>query len=135
MTKSNVQPLRIADAALAVRHVFIRNLEVLANIGVHGHEKGKLQPVRINVDLAVEDVAQLEDRLDTVVDYGDIARRIRAIVDKGHINLAETLAERIALATFEDPRVKTARVRVEKLHALPGAESGGVEIERHRAPH
>jgi dihydroneopterin aldolase len=28
--------------------------------------------------------------------------------------------------------VKTVRVRVEKLHALPGAESGGVEIERER---
>jgi len=133
MSKTNVQPLRIADAALAVRHVFIRNLEVLAKIGVRGHERGKLQPVRLNVDLAVEDVAQLEDRLDTVVDYGEITRKIRAIVDKGHINLAETLAERIAQACFEDSRVKTARVRVEKLHAVPGAESAGVEIERHRA--
>jgi len=133
MSKTNVQPLRIADAALAVRHVFIRNLEVLARIGVRGHERGKLQPVRLNVDLAVEDVAQLEDRLDTVVDYGEITRKIRAIVDKGHINLAETLAERIAQACFEDSRVKTARVRVEKLHAVPGAESAGVEIERHRA--
>jgi len=131
MSKTNVQPLRIADAALAVRHVFIRNLEVLAKIGVRGHERGKLQPVRLNVDLAVEDVAQLEDRLDTVVDYGEITRKIRAIVDKGHINLAETLAERIAQACFEDTRVKTARVRVEKLHAVPGAESAGVEIERH----
>src|ERR1700730_12601219 len=92
--KPRVHPLRIADAGLAIRHVFIRNLEVLAHIGVHGHEKGKLQPVRINVDLAVEDVAQLEDRLDTVVDYSEITRKIRAIVEKGHINLAETLAER-----------------------------------------
>lgn len=132
MPKPNVQPLRIADAALAIRHVFIRDLEVLAKIGVRGHERGKLQPVRLNVDLAVEDVAQLEDRLETVVDYGEITRKIRAIVDKGHINLAETLAERIAQACFEDRRVKTARVRVEKLHAVPGAESAGVEIERHR---
>jgi 7,8-dihydroneopterin aldolase/epimerase/oxygenase len=132
MSKPNVQPLRIADAALAIRHVFIRDLEVLAKIGVRGHERGKLQPVRLNVDLAVEDVAQLEDRLETVVDYGEITRKIRAIVDKGHINLAETLAERIAQACFEDRRVKTARVRVEKLHAVPGAESAGVEIERHR---
>lgn len=128
----NVQPLRIADSARAIRHVFIRNLEVLAHIGIHGHEQGKLQPVRINVDLAVEDTAVLEDKLDKVVDYGAIADKIRAIVAKGHINLAETLAERIAHACFEDARVKTARVRVEKLHALPGAESAGVEIERER---
>ena len=127
-----VQPLRIADAQLAIRHVFIRNLELLAHIGIHGHEKGKMQPVRINVDLAVEDLAVLEDRLDSVVDYGEITRKIRSLVDGHHINLAETLAERIARVSFEDPRVKTARVRVEKLHALPGAESAGVEIERER---
>ena len=132
MPKSNVHPLRIADAALAIRHVFIRNLELLAQIGIHGHEKGKAQPVRINVDLAVEDLATLDDRLESVVDYGAITRKIRALIDKGHINLAETMAERIASLCFEDARVKTARVRVEKLHALAGAESAGVEIERQR---
>ena len=133
MTKtSNVQPLRIADSARGIRHVFIRNLEVLAQIGIYGHEQGKLQPVRINVDLAVEDLIAVEDRLDKVVDYAEVAKSIRAIIDAGHINLAETLAERIAQASFADPRVKSARVRVEKLHALPGAESGGVEIERER---
>jgi len=129
---TNVQPLRIADAKRAIRHVFIRNLEVLANIGVYGHEKGKLQPVRINVDLAVEDLVDVGDKLDMVVDYATIEQKIRGLVSEGHINLAETLAERIAQASFDDPRVKTARVRVEKLHALPGAESAGVEIERER---
>jgi dihydroneopterin aldolase len=128
---ANVQPFRIADAARGIRHVFIRNLEVLALIGVYGHEQGKLQPVRINVDLAVEDVISVEDKLEKVVDYASIEQRIRAIIAKGHINLAETLAERIAETSFDDPRVKSARVRVEKLHALPGAESGGVEIERY----
>ena len=129
---SRVSKLPIADSGLAVRHVFIRDLELLAHIGVYGHEQGKLQPVRINLDLAVEDEVLLEDKLDRVVDYAAIADKIRTIVAAGHINLAETLAERIALAAFEDKRVKTARVRVEKLHALPGAESGGVEIERQR---
>ena len=59
-----------------------------------------------------------------------IEKRIRAIIAEGHVRLAETLAERIAAACFEDPRVRTARVRVEKLHALTDAESVGVEIER-----
>jgi 7,8-dihydroneopterin aldolase/epimerase/oxygenase len=128
----SVYPLRIADAGRRVRHVFIRNLELLAQIGVHGDEKGKLQPVRINVDLAVDDNVLLEDKLEQVVDYGAITRKIRGLVGKGHINLAETMAERIADLCFEDERVKSARVRVEKLHALPGAESAGVEIERLR---
>ena len=66
-----------------------------------------------------------------MVDYESITLRIRAIVARGHINLAETLAEAIAEACLEDARVKRARIRVEKLHAVPGAESAGVEIERH----
>jgi len=122
---------RLADARTKLRHVFIRDLELLAHIGIHGHEQTKHQPVRVNVDLAVEDAQELEDRLDRVVDYESITLRIRAIVARGHINLAETLAETIAEACLEDARVKCARIRVEKLHAVPGAESAGVEIERH----
>jgi 7,8-dihydroneopterin aldolase/epimerase/oxygenase len=120
----------LADGTAKIRHVFIRDLELLAHIGIHGHEQTKHQPVRINVDLAVEDAQELEDRLDRVVDYESITLRIRAIVAHGHINLAETLAETIAEACLEDARVKCARIRVEKLHAVPGAESAGVEIER-----
>ena len=121
-----------ASAERAIRHVFIRNLELPAQIGVHHHEVGKVQPVRINVDLGVEDLFDLGDSLAKVVDYGVIEGKIRAILAEGHLNLVETLAERIASACFEDARVKTARVRVEKLHALSAAESAGVEIERTR---
>jgi 7,8-dihydroneopterin aldolase/epimerase/oxygenase len=123
---------KIADGARGIRHVFVRNLELAAQIGVYHHEVGKTQPVRINLDLAVEDMIDLGDDLTKVVDYGVIAARIQAIIEAGHVNLVETLAERIAVACFEDPRVKSARVRVEKLHALSAAESAGIEIERTR---
>ena len=121
-----------ASAERAIRHVFIRNLELAAQIGVYRHEVGKTQPVRINVDLAVEDLIDLGDDLTKVVDYGVIEGKIRAIIAEGHLNLIETLAERIAAACFDDARVKTVRVRVEKLHALSAAEAAGVEIERTR---
>jgi 7,8-dihydroneopterin aldolase/epimerase/oxygenase len=124
------QSPRYADAEKALRHVFIRDLELLAHIGIHGHEITKQQPVRINVDLAVEDRVPLEDRLERVVDYEAITLRIRALIARGHINHAETLAEEIATVCLEDARVRCVRVRVEKLHAVPGAESAGVEIER-----
>jgi 7,8-dihydroneopterin aldolase/epimerase/oxygenase len=119
-------------AALGIRHVFIRNLELLAHIGVYRHEEGRMQPVRINVDLGTDDTADTKDMLENVVDYHVIEKRIRAIIAEGHVRLAETLAERIAAACFEDSRVRTVRVRVEKLHALTGAESVGIEIERAR---
>jgi dihydroneopterin aldolase len=111
--------------------VFIRNLELLARIGIHGHEQGMPQPVRVNVELETRAVAR-EDRLDEVVDYEAVAQEIKAIVAAGHINLAETLAERIAASCLENRRVSRVRVKVEKLHALPGAEAAGVEVERER---
>jgi dihydroneopterin aldolase len=122
----------IASAARGTRHVFIRNLELLARIGVYRTEEGRSQPVRINVDLGTDDNRDTADSLENVVDYHAVEKRIRAIIAEGHVRLAETLAERIAAACFEDGRVKSVRVRVEKLHALSGAEAVGVEIERLR---
>jgi dihydroneopterin aldolase len=129
---SKIDPPRIASAARAIRHVFIRNLELQAHIGVYRTEHGRTQPVRINVDLATDDNADTGDMLENVVDYHAVEKRIRAIIAEGHVRLAETLAERIAAACFEDARVRSVRVRVEKLHALTGAEAVGVEIERTR---
>ncbi len=128
--RTQTRNFAIADAVHKVSHVFIRNLVLHAHIGIHGHEHGEAQPIRINVDLGVREAGDIGDRLDRVVDYQTIAVKIRAIIAEGHINLAETLAERIAGIVFDDARVLSARIRVEKLHALPGAESGGVEIER-----
>jgi dihydroneopterin aldolase len=109
--------------------VLIRDLVLLARIGIHGHEQGKPQPVRINVWLT-GNIDTSADRLENAIDYEAVAEKIRGLVAAGHINLAETLAERIAATCFEDSRVTLARVRVEKLHALPGADAAGVEIER-----
>jgi dihydroneopterin aldolase len=114
---------------MAQTRIFIRNLELLARIGIHGHEQGMPQPIRINVELEA-DASPREDKVEEVVDYETITNTIREIVASGHINLAETLAERIAETCLSDKRVTKARVRVEKLHALQGAEAAGVEIER-----
>ena len=129
---ANEQVDPASPAPRGIRHVFIRNLELPAHIGVYRQEEGRTQPVRINVDLATDDIADAQDMLENVVDYHVIEKRIRAIIAEGHVRLAETLAERIAAACFEDARVRTVRVRVEKLEALTHAESVGIEIERTR---
>jgi len=128
---SKLEP-RIASATRGIRHVFIRNLELEAHIGVYRNEEGRTQKVRINLDLATDETGDAQDMLENVVDYHVIEKRIRAIISEGHVRLAETLAERIAAACFEDGRVRTVRVRVEKLEALTAAESVGIEIERTR---
>ncbi len=125
-----IEPLRIADAASDVRHVFVRDLTLSANIGVHAHEHLAPQRVRINLDLAVTEDRQAEDKLANVVCYEQIVTGVRSIVDDGHVNLVETLAERIAGICLLDRRVRSVRVRVEKLDIFPDAHSVGVEIER-----
>lgn len=128
---NHVYPLRIADAANSLRHVFVRNLVLKASIGVHEHEKDKVQHVRFNVDLSVlEEEKPAEDKLGEVVCYEEVVKGIRAIVEAGHVNLVETLAEMVAQICLRDQRVRSVRVRIEKLEAITEAESVGIEIER-----
>jgi 7,8-dihydroneopterin aldolase/epimerase/oxygenase len=129
--RPKIQPLRIADAKKRIRHVFVRDLELNANIGVYHREKGQMQPVRINLDLTVEETdGDIDDKLENVVDYGAVVDGIKAILAGGHLNLVETLAEKVATHCLADKRVKVARVRIEKLKVLAEAQSVGVEIER-----
>lgn len=134
MTQSQTgHSLRIADAKRRIGHVFVRDLELSAHIGVYRHEKNAAQPLRINIDLTVQEgEGPVGDRLSNVVDYGKVVDGIRAIIDEGHVNLVETLAERIAAFALADERVLVARVRIEKLKVIPEARSVGVEIERAR---
>lgn len=126
-----VQPLHQSEDTPRIRRVFVRDLVLAALIGVHRHEQDGRQRVRINLDLEVpEDGAPLSDRLSEVVNYQDIVAGIRKIVAAGHINLVETLAERIAARCLTDRRVQRVRVRVEKLDVFADAASVGVEIER-----
>lgn len=130
MEISNVQPLKIADARRSIRHVFVRDLVLEAAIGVYREEMDRLQPIRVNVDLSVDDHPVVDGDIASVVCYDSVVRKIRTIVDSGHIHLVETLAERIADMVLQDRRVKGARVRVEKLQAVADTAGVGVEIER-----
>ena len=133
MTKKQViQTLKIADAGVGIRHVFVRDLELTCIIGVHAHEKRGPQRIRINLDVGVlESDAPHADQLENVLGYEDLVVRIRAIVADGTINLIETLAERVAEICLQHSLAKTARVRIEKLDVFSDAASVGVEIERH----
>lgn len=131
--KTNLLHLPYADASRSVRHVFVRDYVTDAEIGVWSHEKGATQQVRINVDLSVAEAsAHHNDQISNVVCYNEIVLGVRRIIDEGHIHLVETLAEKIAAMSLENSQVIKARVKVEKLEAVPEAASVGVEIERHR---
>ena len=101
-----------------------------AKIGLHQHERIAEQRIRVNLDLAVADLGAIDDDYDKVVCYGELVTGVRHVVGAGHVNLVETLAERIAAMCLADRRVLSARVRVEKLDVFPEASRVGVEIER-----
>jgi dihydroneopterin aldolase len=54
------------------------------------------------------------------------------MLDDGHINLVETLAERVAEICLVPDDARDVRVRVEKLDIVPDAAAVGVEIHRKR---
>ncbi len=130
---TTVRPLSLASADEALRHVFVNNLRLNAEIGIHPHEQNVKQPVIVSVDLTVtEDAAPVGDQIDSVLCYEGIVNIVRRVIDQGHINLVETMAEQIANACLVDGRVQSTRVRVEKPSAFKEADSVGVEIERKR---
>jgi dihydroneopterin aldolase len=115
------------------RKVFVRELELMAHVGVYEVEHRYEQRLVVSVDLDVVDAYDgSSDRLTEVLDYGSVVASVQRIVEAEHLNLLETLAERIAQTWLEDPRVQSVRVRLEKPDILPGCRSVGIEIERKR---
>ncbi|MCK5166402.1 MAG: dihydroneopterin aldolase [Rhodospirillaceae bacterium] len=121
----------IADARAGIRHVFVRDLELMTSIGVHDHERMATQRVRINLDMAVfEGDRDLADDLDNVVCYEKITTAVREVCNTRHINLVETMAEEISSVCLGADKVRSVLVRVEKLDVFDDVSSVGVEIER-----
>ena len=102
--------------------VFVRELALEAEIGVHAHEHGRTQP--LVVELSVRRVEGLADTLD----YETLAALARALAARGHVKLVETFAQDLAAAVRRLPGVRGVRVRVEKPQALEGAVAAGVEV-------
>ena len=103
-------------------------------IGAYEEERGRKQRVRFSVELWLYPArARNNDDVARVVSYDGIVDAIRAVTAGGHINLVETVAERIAAKCLAHRRAAKVRVMVEKLDRVEGA-SLGVEIERCKSP-
>jgi len=126
-----------ANAEAKQRVVFVRGLELMARLGIHPHEKAAPQRIVLGLELVVQDEAAPAavgpDDFRRVVDYQRLVEIARTTIAAGHVLLVETLAERVAMAALEDPRVERARVTVEKPDAFADVASVGVVVERRRA--
>lgn len=112
------------------RRLFLRDYQVMSNIGVHDFEKKAEQRVLFNVDLFIPLAASTptQDDLSEVVDYDFIRFTIEERVARGHIQLQETLCDDIARALLLHPKIRGVQVSTRKPDVYPDCESVGVEI-------
>jgi dihydroneopterin aldolase len=111
--------------------VFVHDLVLPVLIGAYDFERGKLQRARFSVDVDIRRNTHHAEDMRDVFSYDVVVDTIHLILSRGHVDLVETLAERIADALLAYPRVCRVIARVEKLDVIEGQV--GVEITRERA--
>ena len=112
------------------RRLFLRNYEVMVNIGVHDFEKKGEQRVLINVDLYIPLALSTpkQDHLDEVVDYDFMRVTIANRMAQGHVHLQETLCDDVVRSMLAHPNVRAVRVSTMKPDVYPDCEGVGVEV-------
>lgn len=111
--------------------IFVRDLVLDCELGAYAEEKGVTQKVGFSIVAAVSpDVGSRTDEIAEVPSYDELTNAVKSVMAEGHINLVETIAERIAERILADRRIVSVRVRIEKLERGPAAV--GVEIVRPR---
>jgi dihydroneopterin aldolase len=131
MTSGLFDP-RLADC----RRLFVRNLVVDANIGIHAVEKEGAQRLTLDVDLYVPLAVSTprHDRIHEVVDYDFIRLTIRHRIEQGHINLQETLVDDIARTLLAHPAVRAVRVASAKPDVYADVDAVGIEVLHFKEP-
>lgn len=107
--------------------VFIRQLRIEAMIGVHPHERESRQPLLVDLDIDVGEIGGTD--LSDTLDYCAVAAEAQNIADRGHIDLVETFASRLADAILSHRHAIRVRIGITKPGALAAlADGAGCEI-------
>ena len=111
--------------------ILINELTLDAFIGIHDFEKKKKQKISISLSLDVDDnISGIEHKIENFVSYEHIVADIKSLLKNGHIDLLETLGEKIVDLCFKDERVMTIKIKLEKLEVFKETSSVGIEIFR-----
>jgi dihydroneopterin aldolase len=103
--------------------VELRGLELVGHHGVTEEERERGQLFVYDIELEVGERGA-DDRIETAVDYREVATAVREVAERRH-RLLEALAASIADMLVERFSVERARVRVRK----PEVRPAGVELE------
>ena len=115
------------------RSVLIKNFIIQEIIGIHEHEKIKKQKIKFNIVIDVDqNVLPDEKDIKSIVDYEKITNNLKNLAKNKKYNFLESLVEDSFKELFEDKRITSAKVKIEKPDAIKNAESVGVEVFKTR---
>jgi len=113
-------------------HIFIRDFRLQTLIGFHRRERVVPQTIRLDLEIGIANAAVFtSDKVADCIDYDKVTARIREIASQ-HVNLVETLAERVARLLLDEFGAASAKVSIAKLGILKDVGLVGVTVERRR---
>ena len=116
------------------RTVFIKDFIVYEIIGIHDHEKIKKQKIKFNIVIDVnQNTIPNEKDIRSIIDYEKIITKIEKITKSTRYNFLESLAENSFKEIFEDKRINSVKIKIEKPDAIKNADSVGVEVFKSRS--
>ena len=121
-----------AGTAVVVDRIFVRDYELMLEIGAYSHERGHPQRVRFDIAADIRRTPSDGDDMRHAFSYDVLTDAVRTVAAEGPFQLVETLAERIAARLLAHAAIVRVTVRVEKRDLGPGGI--GVEIVRQRGP-
>ncbi len=115
------------------RTVLIKDFIIHEIIGIHKHEKVNKQKIIFNIVINVnQNIIPDEDNLSSIVDYEKITNKLKNLVKSKKYNFLESLAEDSFREIFEDRRINSVKIKIEKPNAITNANSVGVEVFKSR---
>jgi len=136
MKKNNFKIIELKptkDKSSIKRTVFIKNFIIKEIIGVHEYEKIKKQKIKFNIVLDVNQSSIPDERdIKSIVDYEKITIKLKNLTKSKKYNFLESLAEDSFKEIFEDKRINSVSIKIEKTEAIKNAESVGVEVFKTR---
>ena len=116
------------------RTVFIKDFIIQEIIGIHEHEKTKKQKIKFNIVVNVnQNTIPDEKDIKSIVDYEKITNKLENLVKNKKYNFLESLAEDSFKEIFEDKRINSVKIKIEKPDAIKNADSVGVEVLKNRS--
>lgn len=108
----------------------IRNLRLRTLIGFNPEERVKKQDVVLNIEInySIDNVV-LEDGIEGALNYKLITKKVIEHVEHGQFLLLEKLVSDVLVICAEHPSVRSARVTIDKPHALRFADSVSLTLE------